>query len=119
MADKRLSAGWGKLSEALRTNRANHVGSGRAIVAVRRRGSGDAGIFLGSDAFAVHNERAQTWRDIGFQRLPPLLDIGGGSGAYVIELCKQYGDLRATVFELPHVAEIAAKKVAEAGLSER
>jgi hypothetical protein len=30
----------------------------------------------------------------GFRR---LLDIGGGSGAYDIELCKQYGTLRATV----------------------
>jgi len=43
-----------------------------------------------------------------------LLDIGGGSGAYDIELCKQYGELRATVFDLPHVAAIAAGKITEA-----
>src|SRR5438046_10226564 len=47
------------------------------------------------------------------------LDIGGGSGAYDIELCKQYGKLRATVFDLPHVAAIAAGKITEAGLTDR
>ena len=48
-----------------------------------------------------------------------LLDVGGGSGAYDIELCKRYPHLRATVLDLPFVAEIAAGNIAEAGLSDR
>src|SRR4029079_4948893 len=36
-----------------------------------------------------------------------------------IELCKQYETLRATVFDLPHAAAIAAGKIAEAGLTDR
>jgi hypothetical protein len=56
---------------------------------------------------------------VDFGRFRRLLDIGGGSGAYDIELCKQYGALRATVFDLPHVAAIAAGKIAGAGLSGR
>ncbi len=48
-----------------------------------------------------------------------LLDVGGGSGAYDIELCRHYPDLRATVFDLPFVCEQAAKKVSEAGLADR
>jgi 3-hydroxy-5-methyl-1-naphthoate 3-O-methyltransferase len=48
-----------------------------------------------------------------------LLDVGGGSGAYPIELCRRYPRLRATVFDLPHVVPIAAEKVEAAGLSDR
>jgi 3-hydroxy-5-methyl-1-naphthoate 3-O-methyltransferase len=48
-----------------------------------------------------------------------LLDVGGGSGAYPIELCRRYPGLRATVYDLPHVCPIADEKAAAAGLSER
>ncbi|MER9949530.1 methyltransferase [Mesorhizobium sp. M0047] len=44
-----------------------------------------------------------------------LLDIGGGSGAYDIE---PVWALRATLFDLPHVATIAAGKL-RAGLTDR
>ncbi|MFF5083733.1 methyltransferase [Actinoplanes sp. NPDC000266] len=48
-----------------------------------------------------------------------MLDVGGGSGAYPIELCRTHPDLQATVLDLPHVCEIAAAKAAAAGLGER
>jgi hypothetical protein len=48
-----------------------------------------------------------------------LLDVGGGSAAFDIELCRLYPDLTATVYELPKVADIAAGKVQEAGLPQR
>ncbi|HEY7431808.1 MAG TPA: methyltransferase [Streptosporangiaceae bacterium] len=48
-----------------------------------------------------------------------LLDVGGGSGAVAIELCRALPDLTATVCDLPHVIEFAARKVAEAGLADR
>jgi 3-hydroxy-5-methyl-1-naphthoate 3-O-methyltransferase len=119
MADKRLYAGWGKLTEALRTNRPTTWDP-----AVQ------SSLFDGADPTmlalfweAMHSLSSMSARKLGeavdFSRFRRLLDIGGGSGAYDIELCKQYGDLRATVFELPHVAEIAAVKVAETGLTER
>lgn len=31
-----------------------------------------------------------------------LLDLGGGSGAFPLELCAGHSGLRATVFDLPH-----------------
>jgi len=55
--------------------------------------------------------------DLGSRRR--LLDIGGGSGAYDIELCRRFPNLSGTVYELPHVATIAAEKIKEAGLSDR
>jgi predicted O-methyltransferase YrrM len=48
-----------------------------------------------------------------------LLDVGGGSGAYDIELARRHPHLRATVFDLPPVCEIAATKVEAAGYEDR
>lgn len=48
-----------------------------------------------------------------------LLDIGGGSGAYDIELCRRNPNLRATVFDLPPVCKIATEKVGSAGFGDR
>jgi predicted O-methyltransferase YrrM len=119
MADTRLYAGWGKLTEALRSNRPTTWDP-----AVQ------SSIFDGEDPTmlalfweAMHSLSTMTARKLGeavdLGRYRRLLDIGGGSGAYDIELCKRYGALRATVFDLPHVAAIAAGKVAEADLTDR
>jgi SAM-dependent methyltransferase len=48
-----------------------------------------------------------------------LLDVGGGSGAYPVELCRLHPQLTATVFDLPHVCAIAAGKADLAGLGAR
>ena len=48
-----------------------------------------------------------------------LLDVGGGTGSWAIAAARRHPDLRATVFELPIVAGIARKRVAEAGLAPR
>jgi predicted O-methyltransferase YrrM len=56
---------------------------------------------------------------VDFASIRSLLDVGGGSGACSIELCRHYPHLRATVFDLPSVTEIAARKIADAGLGRR
>ncbi|MBU2669008.1 methyltransferase domain-containing protein [Actinoplanes bogorensis] len=48
-----------------------------------------------------------------------LLDVGGGSGAFSIELCRALPGLNATVLDLPHVCTIAADNIAQSGLSGR
>ncbi|MFI7104264.1 methyltransferase [Streptomyces sp. NPDC050161] len=47
-----------------------------------------------------------------------LLDVGGGSGAFPIELCTRYTHLSATVLDLPHVCELTQERIAAAGLDE-
>lgn len=119
MADKRLYAGWGKLAEAIRTNRPTTWDP-----AVQ------SSIFDAEDPTmlalfweAMHALSTMTARRLGeavdLGRFRHLLDIGGGSGAYDIELCRRYPHLRATVFDLPHVTAIAAGKIALAGLGGR
>ncbi len=46
-----------------------------------------------------------------------LLDVGGGAGAFPIELCHRYPALRATILDLPHVCALADEKIAKAGLT--
>lgn len=48
-----------------------------------------------------------------------LLDVGGGSGAFSISLCRSHPDLRATIIDFPHVVEVGRRFVVEAGLDER
>jgi ubiquinone/menaquinone biosynthesis C-methylase UbiE len=46
-----------------------------------------------------------------------LLDVGGGTGAFAVELCRRYPELRVTVFDLGFVCEYSAEKVEQLGLS--
>lgn len=48
-----------------------------------------------------------------------LLDVGGGTGSWSIAVARRQPGLRATVFELPVVAEVAKKRIAAAGLADR
>jgi hypothetical protein len=52
----------------------------------------------------------------GFSR---LLDLGGGSGAFAIELVKRSSELSAVVFDLPQVVAVTEKILQETGLASR
>ncbi|MEV0396826.1 methyltransferase [Polymorphospora rubra] len=53
-----------------------------------------------------------------FSPYQALLDVGGGSGAFPIELCGRHPKLRATILDLPHVCTLADAQVADARLSD-
>lgn len=48
-----------------------------------------------------------------------LLDVGGGTGAFAITLCRANPELRATVVDFPNVAALGKAYVADAGLADR
>jgi precorrin-6B methylase 2 len=48
-----------------------------------------------------------------------LVDVGAGPGAIDIAVLRAHPKLRATLFDLPHVAERAKRVVEEAGLTDR
>ncbi len=119
MADKRLYPAWGRLSEAVRRNRPTSWDPDK-----------QANLFAGLDETmlahfweAMHAISSSTGevlaRAVSFKPFTRVLDVGGGSGAIDIELCKRHRQLRATVYDLPHVVEIAGRKVAAAGLTDR
>ncbi|MEO1397927.1 MAG: methyltransferase, partial [Pseudomonadota bacterium] len=48
-----------------------------------------------------------------------LLDVGGGEGAFLIAVASEHDHLQLKLFDLPQVAERAAERFAQAGLSGR
>jgi len=56
---------------------------------------------------------------IDFSGRRRLLDVGGGTGSWSVAVVRRHENIRATIFELPAVAEIARERVAEAGLTSR
>ena len=58
------------------------------------------------DAWSLHSCRS-------------LLDIGGGSGAFVSAAVRRWPDLDATIADLPGVAAIAAQRIEAEGLADR
>ena len=48
-----------------------------------------------------------------------LADIGGGSGAFLIEVARAYPDIDLTLFDLPAVMPSAEDRIAGAGLTNR
>jgi len=48
-----------------------------------------------------------------------MLDVGGGSGAFSIMMCKRYPEMKSTILDFPHVCDVGREYVKEAGLSDR
>ncbi|MBY6200383.1 methyltransferase domain-containing protein [Maritalea mobilis] len=48
-----------------------------------------------------------------------LLDVGGGTGAFAITMCKANPELSATIVDFPNVAALGRSYVEKAGLSDR
>lgn len=119
MFDRRLYPGWGKLTQALKTNRPTtwNPDTQKSLF------DGEDPEMLGVFWEAMHSLSSHTARALGkavdFRKVRRLLDVGGGSGAYDIELCRLYPKLRSTVYDLPFVAKIAQAKADAAGLGGR
>jgi hypothetical protein len=119
MFDRRLYAGWDKLTQAIRTDRPTTWDPDRERSMFE---SADPEV-LATFWEAMHALSTLTGRALGeafdlggFRR---LLDVGGGAAAFDIVLCQRYPELRATVYDLEFVADIAAGNVKDAGLTDR
>ncbi len=56
---------------------------------------------------------------LDFSEFGMLLDAGGGTGGVSIAICNKYPQIKATVADLPKVAQLAERFIAEAGMSGR
>jgi predicted O-methyltransferase YrrM len=54
-----------------------------------------------------------------FSRISRVLDVGGGSGCFMIALAQALPDISCTIMELPSICELAREYIAEGGVSER
>lgn len=60
-----------------------------------------------------------TLRAVSLSGTRHLMDVGGGSGAFLIELAKAYPDMNLTLFDLPAVMSAADQRIARAGMTNR
>lgn len=56
---------------------------------------------------------------IGLSGVRSLLDVGGASGTYTIEFLRASPNLRATLFDLPNVVEMARERLEAEGMLDR
>jgi SAM-dependent methyltransferase len=54
-----------------------------------------------------------------FSRHRRLLDVGGGTGSFLVAILSANAGLEGTLFELPKVAEIAKRKLAASSVADR
>ncbi|MFG1909484.1 methyltransferase [Kribbella sp. NPDC048928] len=119
MLDRRLYPAWGRLTEAVRTNRPTSWNPDEQAHLFDSEDPELLAVFWE----AMHSLSTLTARELAahvdLSAATALLDVGGGSGAYDIELCRRYPNLRATVFELPPVCDIVTKQLVAAGHEDR
>ncbi|WP_206419754.1 methyltransferase [Minwuia thermotolerans] len=58
-------------------------------------------------------------RMVDLSEAKSLLDVAGGTGAFAIELCRAWPNLKVTILDFPNVVKLGETFVAEAGLSDR
>ena len=119
MLDRRLYLPWNRLTEALKTNRAQTWGDQPGIFEAMSANPEEQRIFTE----AMHSFSVQSGKAVAaafdFSRYTQLLDVGGGSGAYCIEAARRYPRLRAVVCDLPAALAVAREKIAESGFADR
>jgi demethylspheroidene O-methyltransferase len=74
-----------------------------------------------TDLMAASQEMVaeQVLEAFSFRNQRRLLDIGGGAGAFAIAVARRWPKLRITIADLPAVADIARRRVDDAGLASR
>jgi SAM-dependent methyltransferase len=80
---------------------------------------GDAASFIeamDNVSKSVANEVIKAIKPLKFQH---ILDVGGGSGTWTIAFMRAWPKAKATLFDLPHVIPMAARRFAMAGLADR
>ncbi|MFF3768151.1 methyltransferase [Streptomyces sp. NPDC001922] len=119
MLDRRLYAAWGRLTEAVRANRPVTWDTDHDTSLFQSRNPDVVDTFWESmhTLSSFTGEALSAAVDLSGSR--SLLDVGGGSGALAITLCRAFPDLQASVYDLPFVTGIAQHKVEAAGLTGR
>ncbi|MBZ4320475.1 acetylserotonin O-methyltransferase [Streptomyces huiliensis] len=119
MLDQRLYPAWGRLAEAVRANRPVTWDAEREASLFQSRDPAVTDTFWESMHIlsSFIGEALTSTVDLGAAR--SLLDVGGGSGALAIALCRARPELRATVYDLPFVTGIATRHIEDAKLADR
>lgn len=121
MASTRTYQYWGGLTEALKTGQAQNESKniGSPMFDELYRDAQRLEQFQEAMSSATAAPANALAAKFGFDRYHTLCDVGGGTGQLVLSIATCHPHLRCITSDLPAVTAIAARKIAEAGLSER
>ena len=111
---------WGDLMLSVRTGEIafNQV-FGMGLWEYYQQHPEQAKIFDDSMANLIAAHNAAVLASYPFFAIDTLVDVGGGNGSFIVSALKAYPRMKGVLFDLPHVAEQARKRIADAGLAER
>ncbi|HUQ55220.1 methyltransferase [Lentzea sp.] len=119
LKDVRAYHSWNRLTDALRTNAP--VGWDPTTQATPFEGISpeEAELFYSAMRSLSAHTAATLARAVDLSGARRLLDVGGGSGIYCIELCKVNEQLHTSVYDLPSVCPMIEQAAREAGMADR
>jgi O-methyltransferase domain len=111
---------WGALLHTVRTgeNAFRHV-NGVGPWEYRAGDPEEAAIFDRAMADLARRSQQALLAAYDFGRFGTVVDVGGGSGALLIEVLRAHPRVRGVLFDLPHVVEAARAAIAAAGVKAR
>lgn len=105
---------WSRLTDCVR-----HGTNPRPRALVGPAHEDDTRAFIGAMHVVARQTAAAVAAECDLHRFSRLLDVGGGSGAYVIAFLQQNQNLHAVLFDFPSVIALATEHVTQAGLQNR
>lgn len=109
----RMWDSWSYLTEIVRTGRNPNP------IAIAARSDEDMESFIGAMEVAGRIMAGKIAESVDLTQFTNLLDVGGGPGTYCIAFLKRAPHMRATLFDLPEVVNMARIRLASEGLLDR
>ena len=103
-------------------SRITDIISGKTTTCMKKTGAlaeGSIESFIGAMHVIASKKAPEVVAAIAPGRARRLLDVGGGSGTYTLAFLDAAPKMRATLFDLPSVIEMARKRVHAAGVEDR
>jgi len=104
---------WSYLTEIVRTGQTPYYST------KNQRSKEDMEAFIGAMHVIGRRMAGDIAHSVDLSRFHRLLDVGGATGTYAMAFLKAAPHMKATVFDLPRVIEMARKKITEEGFIDR
>ncbi len=98
----------------------NAVKAGTSIFnrgAINERGEDWIEAFIAAMHSRGGNHAREILSLINFNKVKTIIDIGGGSGAFLFEFIKKYKELKGVIYDLPNVVPLTEKYIFKEGLN--
>lgn len=104
---------WSNLTEVVKTGR------NPAVIDFSTRSDEDFGEFIAAMHVAGRDLARKIADSVDLSAFNRMLDVGGGSGVYLMAFLEKAPQMTGTLFDLPQVAKIARKKLTDEGYIDR